>query len=120
LPGGAANGKHIARHGFPVSRARIVRRAAPASRPAPVDDEDDDRYVPPPPEPLPQLDPAAKGAWAGLLGGPGYLLVATLVGWPISDWAALVAVVAFVAGFAVLALRLSDKPRDDDDDGAVV
>jgi hypothetical protein len=46
--------------------------------------------------------------------------VATLIHWPVSDWSALVAIMAFVAGFAVLVLRLGDRPRDDDDDGAVV
>jgi len=55
-----------------------------------------------------------------LLGGPGYLLIATLIGWQVSDWAALVAIIAFVGGFATLVLRMSDGPRDDDDDGAVV
>jgi hypothetical protein len=103
-------------------RAHIVRRAEPVPRPAPPgdDDDDDDRYVPPPPAPLPQLDSVAKGAWVALLGGPGYLLLATLTGWQIADWAALVAIIAFVAGFATLVLRMSDRPRDDDDDGAVV
>jgi hypothetical protein len=103
-------------------RAHIVRRAEPVPHPSPPgDDEDEDgRYVPPPPTPLPQLDSVAKGAWAALLGGPGYLLLATLAGWQIAGWAALVAIIAFVAGFATLVLRMSDRPRDDDDDGAVV
>ncbi len=104
-------------------RPRIIRRAGPG-RPdqlAQDDDEDeDDRYVPPPPEPLPPLDPVAKGAWAGVLGGPGYLLIARLADWQIPDWAALLAIVAFVAGFATLVVRMGDRPRDDDDDGAVV
>jgi hypothetical protein len=115
--------EHAAGNGFPVNRARIVRRADPIPRPSPAGDdeeEDDNRYVPPPPEPLPELDPVAKGAWAGLLGGPGYLLLATVLGWQVADWAALVAIAAFVAGFATLVLRMSDAPRDDDDDGAVV
>jgi len=108
--------------GFPGDRAHIVRRAEPIPRPAPAgDDADEDgRYVPPPPGPLPQLDPVARGAWVALLGGPGYLLIATLIGWQVSDWAALVAIIAFVGGFATLVLRMSDGPRDDDDDGAVV
>ena len=62
----------------------------------------------------------AKGAWAGVLGGPGYLLIARLVDWEIPSWAALLAIVAFVAGFATLVVRMGDEPRDDDDDGAVV
>jgi len=45
-----------------------------------------------------------------VLGGPGYLLVAQLAGWQISDLTALVAIVAFVAGFATLVVRMSDRP----------
>jgi hypothetical protein len=109
----------------PGGRRRIIRRATAVPRPAVPgaarDEPDDDQaYIPPPPEPLPQLDPVAKGAWLGLLGGPGYLLGATLGGWQVSDWAALVAIVAFIGGFATLVLRMGDKPRDDDDNGAVV
>jgi hypothetical protein len=118
-----SGGRHAAANGFPRSRARIVRPAGSIPRPSPPGDDeenDDGSYVPPPPEPLPRLDPVAKGAWAGLIGGPGYLLVATLMGWEVSDWAALVAIVAFVAGFATLVLRMGDRPRDDDDNGAVV
>jgi len=55
-----------------------------------------------------------------VLGGPGYLLIARLADWQIPDWAALLAIVAFVAGFATLVVRMGDHPRDDDDDGAVV
>lgn len=122
-PGAGASGWDIAE--APGGRRRIIRRAAPVPRPAPADEElddpdEDETYKPPPPEPLPELDPLAKGAWLGLLGGPGYLLVATLVGWHVSDFAALVAIVAFIGGFATLVLRMGDKPRDDDDDGAVV
>jgi hypothetical protein len=104
-------------------RPRIIRRAGPG-RPDEVagelDEDQDDRYVPPPPEPLPPLDPVAKGAWTGVLGGPAYLLIARLADWQIPDWAALAAIVAFVAGFATLVVRMGDHPRDDDDDGAVV
>jgi hypothetical protein len=107
---------------FPGDRMRIIRPAGSVPSPAAAgDDEDeDDRYRPPPPAPLPKLDSMGKAAWAGLLGGPGYLLAATLLGWQVSDWSALLAIVAFVAGFAILVLRLGDKPRDDDDNGAVV
>jgi hypothetical protein len=116
-----AGGWDIVAGGSPGGRGRIIRRAGPVPPPSPAaDDEDEDTYVPPPPEPLPQLDPVTKGAWAGLLGGPGYLLAATLVGWKVSDWAALLAIVAFIGGFATLVLRMGDKPRDDDDDGAVI
>ena len=52
-------------------------------------------------------------------GGPVYLVVASLLG-DISDWGALLAIVAFIAGGVTLFLRMSDRPRDDDDDGAVL
>ena len=65
----------------------------PAGPPADTDEADDtdEHYVPPPPPPLPHLDPVAKGAWTALFGGPAYLLVATLVGWTVAGWTALLA-----------------------------
>jgi len=86
-------------------------------------DDDDDHFIPPAPPPLPRLDPLAKGAWAALFGGPGYLVVATAAGWSVSGFAAFCAVAAFVAGFAILVLRMNDPGPggpDDGDDGAVV
>lgn len=87
-----------------------------------LDEDDDDRYVPPPLPPHPGLDPVAKGAWLALFGGPGYLLIATLLSWQIVGWAALTAVAAFVAGFVVLVFKLGEGPskRDGPDQGAVV
>ena len=89
-------------------------------------DADGEHFIPPAPPPLPKLDPLAKGAWAALFGGPGYLVVATAAGWSVSGLAAFCAVAAFVAGFAILVLRMNDPdPKapggpDDGDDGAVV
>ncbi len=82
----------------------------------------DNRYVPPPLPPGPKIDPVAKGAWLALFGGPGYLLVATVLGWQMPGWAELLAVVAFVTGFVVLVSRMGDGPsrRDGPDQGAVV
>ncbi len=99
-------------------RPRIVRPASSVP-PAPADDED---FVPPVPPPLPSLDPVAKGAWVALFGGPGYLLLATMVGWAIPGWAAFLAVAAFVGGFATLVIRMGEKPPRDSgpDDGAVL
>jgi hypothetical protein len=106
-----------------VDRARIVRHAdplpwRPATSPAADDDE---RYVPPPAPPL-RLDPVAKGAWAALFGGPAYLLLATILDWQVTGWAALLAITAFVGGFAVVFLRMGDGPPrgDGPDNGAVV
>jgi hypothetical protein len=91
----------------------------PPARGTPAD-EDDEHYIPPAPPPLPRLDPVTKGAWAALFGGPGYLVVATLAGWSVSGFAAFCAVAAFVAGFAILVLRMNDPSRGGPDDGAVV
>ena len=98
---------------------RIVRPAGPAPLPPAGDDE---HYVPPVPPPLPRLDPVSKGAWVALFGGPGYLLLAVLLGWVVPSWAAFCAVAAFVGGFATLVVRMGDRPPDDSgsDDGAVV
>jgi hypothetical protein len=93
------------------------------ARGMPKDNPDDEHFVPPTPPPLPRLDPVTKGAWAALFGGPGYLVLATAAGWSIPALAAFCAVAAFVAGFAVLVLRMhgpeSEGP-DDNDNGAVV
>ena len=90
-----------------------------------VDDEDengDERYIPPHVPPLPKLDPVARGAWTALFGGPGYLFIATALGWQVPGWAELATIIAFVAGFVVLVSRLEDGPsrRDGPDQGAVV
>ncbi len=103
---------------------RTIR--GPVARGAPSDGtpaEDEEHFVPPAPPPLPKLDPLAKGAWVALFGGPGYLMVATAAGWSVSGLAAFCAVAAFVAGFAILVLRMHDPSPggpDDGDDGAVV
>jgi hypothetical protein len=80
------------------------------------------RIVPPVPPPLPRLDPVSKGAWAALFGGPGYLLLAVLLGWVVPSWIAFCAVGAFVGGFATLVVRMGDRPPGDSgpDGGAVV
>jgi hypothetical protein len=116
----------------PPSSARVIRPAVSPQVPDPAadlttdkageDDDTEEHFVPPPPPPLPHLDPVAKGAWTALFGGPAYLLVATLAGWVVPSWAALLAIVAFVGGFAVLLLRLGDGPSrgSGPDNGAVL
>ena len=88
----------------------------------PDDDDEDERYVPPHLPPQPKLDPVAKGAWTALFGGPGYLFLATTLGWQVPGWAELAAIVAFISGFVILVSRLGDGPsrRDGPDQGAVV
>jgi len=92
--------------------------------PTPPADPDDEHFVPPPPPPLPKLEPLTKAAWLALFGGPAYLLIATAARWSLPGIAVFCAIAAFVAGVALLVLRLndSDPPSagDDDDDGAVV
>jgi len=103
---------------------RRIRGPVPHDLPADgTPAEDEEHFVPPAPPPLPKLDPVAKGAWAALFGGPGYLMVATAIGWSVSGLAAFCAVAAFVAGFAILVLRMHEPGPggpDDGDDGAVV
>ncbi|MQA96547.1 MAG: hypothetical protein GEV11_18565 [Streptosporangiales bacterium] len=91
-------------------------------RPAGTRDEEEQHYVPPPPPPLPKTDTTGKLAWAALFGGPGYMLVASLLGWEVAGWAAFIAVGAFIAGFVTLVVRMGDRPPPDSgpDDGAVV
>jgi hypothetical protein len=120
-------------------RARVIRPAAPppvsarassstaadagdAGRSDEPGDDTEEHFIPPRPPPLPNLDPVAKGAWTALFGGPAYLLVATLVGWTVPGWAALLAVMAFVGGFAVIVMRLGDGPSSGagPDNGAVL
>jgi hypothetical protein len=119
--------------GAGADRARVIRPATSAS-PAPIPAsplvprqsaetaEDEEHFVPPPPPPLPHLDSVAKGAWTALFGGPAYLLFATLMGWTVPGWAALLAVMAFVGGFATVVLRLGDGPSrgSGPDNGAVL
>jgi hypothetical protein len=122
-PGSDADGDDRRARGAGSDRTRVVRPASPVWRPATdAAEEDDDQYIPPPPPPLPSLDPVAKGAWAALFGGPVYLLLATFLGWQVSGLAALLAVTAFVGGFAVVVFRMGDGPSrgDGPDNGAVV
>ena len=124
-----------------IPPARVIRPATPppaaaqargpaadgsdtgeAGRSDEAGDDTEEHYIPPPPPPLPNLDPIAKGAWAALFGGPAYLLVTTLMGWTVPSWAALLAVMAFVGGFAVIVIRLGDGPSRGagPDNGAVL
>lgn len=84
--------------------------------------EDDDHYVPPPPPPLPQGDAVSRASWVALFGGPAYLLLAAVLGWPMDGWIVFAAVSAFIAGFVILVVRMGDGPPADSgwDDGAVV
>ncbi len=80
--------------------------------------DEDDEYVLPDPPRLPRPDLISALAGLGALGAPVLLLAAALF-WRTAP--ALViggAVLAFVAGFVTLIVRMPD--RNEDDDGAVV
>jgi hypothetical protein len=104
----------------PVDRTRVVRPAGDPRSYTPA--EEDDRYVPDPLPPPAKLDSVSKAALVAVVGGPGYLLIASvLLHWTISATAAFVAVAAFIGGFVTLVVKLGDRHRrDDDDDGAVL
>lgn len=72
-------------------------------------------YEPPVPPPLPELSAPAKGAILALIGGPGYLVVSAIMHWQTPEWAALLCVLAGVAGFGYLVSRLKSGKGDDDD-----
>ncbi len=109
------------RFAIPADRTRVIRPAGDPRAYMPPEEEDEP-YVPVPLPPPAKMDSATKAALAGVVGGPGYLLIASLfLHWTISPEAAFVAVAAFVAGFVTLIVKLGDRSgRDDDDNGAVL
>lgn len=87
--------------------------------------DDDEHYTPPPAPPVPSGDTVTRLAWTGLIGGPLYLMLASILNWNIdglTGLANLAAVGAFVGGMITLITRMKDEPLIDesDDDGAVV
>ena len=100
-------------------RTRVIRFAGDPRSYTPAE-EVDEPYRPEP-LPPPRMDAVSKGAWVALIGGPGYLLLGTLLHWTISGTEALAAIAAFLAGFVIMVLKMGDRPpRDEDDDGAVL
>ncbi|MDE3724261.1 hypothetical protein PWG71_22960 [Nocardiopsis sp. N85] len=88
-----------------------------------AEDELEGHYEPPPPPPLLQGDRLGIAAWFGLLGGPALVFGAAFLGLTLPNWAMFMAVVAFLVGFVVLILRMTDsRPPGDGgpDNGAVV
>jgi hypothetical protein len=106
-------------HG-PADGVRIIRFTGDPRAYTPPEEEDE-RYKPEPLPPPARMDAVSKGAWVALIGGPGYLLLGTLLQWTISGTEALAAIAAFVAGFVTLVVKMGDRPpRDEHDDGAVL
>jgi hypothetical protein len=90
-------------------------------------DLDEDEFVAPIPPPLPEMSAGTKLAWMAGLGGPAYLMAATILQWDPPGWASLLCVGGAVGGFIYLFSRLKDNrggPDDDDPEdptyGAVV
>ncbi len=83
---------------------------------APEQEDQPETFEPPVPEPLPSLDAAAKAAWIGALGGPGYLMAATIMNWQTPTWIAAGCALAGLCGFGYLVSRLKPHRDDDDDD----
>lgn len=106
-----------------ASDPRVIRPAMPDPFEVPptvAEAELDERFVPPEPPPLPRGDLFARLAWAGVLGGPFFLLLAAMVWRDAPQLLVLGAVAAFIGGFVALVLRLPQQHDDDGDDGAVV
>jgi len=84
--------------------------------------DETEHFQPPTPPPVSLPDPITRFAWAGLLGGPLFLVLATMFSLDISGWPALLGLGAFVGGFVTLVARMPDRHPDDldGDDGAVV
>ncbi|MFV0459482.1 MAG: hypothetical protein ACK5MT_12030 [Actinomycetales bacterium] len=81
--------------------------------------DEDDTYQLPDPGPLPRPTLLSALAWLGALGGPALLLFAALFWRTAPAFVIGCAVVAFIAGFVTLVVRMPDRSQDDDD-GAVV
>lgn len=87
---------------------------SPKLEPAP--ELEPEEFIPPEPAPIPApADTIARFAWAGVLGGPLLAIIAYVFGFP--RFIATFAMLAFVAGFAVLIWRRVES-HDEDDDGA--
>ena len=108
----------------PHTETVVIPAVPPPSTapPAPPVVAEDDHFEPPPPPPIPVPDTLGRFAWAAVLGGPLFLLVATVAGLDASGWPGFFALAAFMGGFVTLVARMKDRPPTDlgDDDGAVV
>ena len=85
------------------------------------DKDTEHHYVPPVPPPLGRPDLPNGLAWAGVLGGPLVLLLATVLAWDMPRLLTAVCVVGFVGGMVFLVANMDDgSGRDGWDDGAQV
>jgi hypothetical protein len=94
--------------------------AGPAAAGLPRDEAGEDGFEPPEPPPFPRGDLVSRAAWAGVMGGPVFLLLAALLWRSLPTFLLLIALAAFVGGFVTLVARMPQEHPDDPDDGAVV
>jgi hypothetical protein len=80
----------------------------------------EEHFEPPPPPPLPSGDAISRLAWAGVLGGPGFLFVSVLLGWGIQPFLGALAIGIFIGGFVTLIIRMHDDDEPRDNNGAVI
>ena len=107
----------------PPLSSRLLRSTTDRVEPTPraPDHEVDDHFVPDLPPPLPESDRVTRLAWAALLGGPALIGLGALLNIGLDSWVVVLALVAFLGGFATLVARMRDHGPDDGwDDGAVL
>lgn len=80
----------------------------------------DEHYEPPEPPPFPRGDIVSRFAWAGVIGGPLFLLIAAMLSADLPSYLLLAALGAFIGGFVTLVARMPGEAPEDGDDGAVV
>lgn len=79
--------------------------------------DDEGHFVPPEPPPLPAADVTAKFAWLAVIGGPLLMLLAVLLGWPMTWWLTTLSIGGFLGGFGTLVARMKGDDEEDDDPG---
>ncbi len=84
-----------------------------AARDAAERREHDEHFVPPPPPPLTRPDLPTGVAWAGLLGGPAMLLLATVLGWALPSLLTAACVVGFIGGLVYLVATMDNRSDGD-------
>lgn len=113
-----------------MPRAEHVEREVESERPKPqpkasepVWDEDAIAYRTPPPRPRRPPSKARAASWIAVLGGPGLLVLATIIRIVLPRTVVLAAALIFVAGLIYLISQLPEhgpSHPDSPDDGAVL